>query len=65
MEVKIVKQQIEVIEKKRLRQLLSDEEVEMVRNGKIALMNSIGKKLGLDDDVDMGTIIQLSPLQGG
>jgi len=60
-----MKQQIEVIEKKRLKQLLSEEEIEMARNGKIVFMTSTGIKLGLEDDVDAGTIIQLSPLQGG
>lgn len=60
-----MKQQIEVIQKKRLKELLTKEEVEMVNNGKITFLTSSGERLNLEDDVDEGPIFPLSPLQGG
>jgi sulfur carrier protein ThiS len=57
------KHEIEVKEKQTLKSLLTQEQVQEFHNGKIVAMSD-GHKLRLDDQVK-GTVLVLTPLQGG
>lgn len=57
-------QETELINKKKLKELLTADEIARVGNGAIVFVTKGGEKLGLNDKVE-DTIIPLSPLQGG
>jgi len=57
------KYEIEVKEKQILKSLLTQEQIAEFQNGRIIVMSE-GHKLRLDDQVK-GTVLVLSPLQGG
>lgn len=57
------KYEIEVKEKRILSSLLTQEQIVEFQSGKIVAMSE-GQKLKLDDEVK-GTVLVLSPLQGG
>jgi len=57
------KYEIEVKEKQILKSLLTQEQIVEFRSGRIVAMSE-GHKLRLDDEVK-GTVLVLTPLQGG
>lgn len=63
MSAELQRYDIEVKKKQTLRSLLTQEQIADFQNGKIVAMHG-GDKLRLDDEVK-GTVLILSPLQGG
>lgn len=59
------KVEIEVVEKQKLGNLLTNEQMGDLRGGQlVATLSATGQKLNLDDEVS-GTVLLLGPLCGG
>jgi hypothetical protein len=56
--------ELEVKEKKVLKNILTQDQIGEVENGELVATLSTGKKLKLEDEVK-GTVLMLSPLCGG
>lgn len=58
------KQEIKVEKKQKLRALLDETELVQFQQGNIVVVSAGGQKIGLEDEIK-GTILILTPMQGG